>query len=673
MPAYYRSGLEAFLDESPSQILWKLAQANAAARFPISPQAIEAWNIQLPFPKDGFSYLSTTRPASANWGVLLEYPIPIIGKRIDAVLLARNAIVVIETKTGEVPTSAARQVEDYALNLACFHEYSRGRKIVPMVVANSRVITSNARTDFDNLIEDCRFARTSCFGAVLENLCAEYVNEMEAAIDASQWDCGRFQPIPPIIDAAVALYSGMNVFEIGHACAAREDLDRTTSALIQAVQESRSSTKKTICFTTGVPGAGKTLVGLNAVHCSEIKDDSLFLSGNGPLVRVIQEALIRDVIERQHGKPRCQAEIEVRAFVHNVHRFAQEYYGNSQQEPKQKVIVFDEAQRAWDAEQNRRKGRPNVSEPEMMLQVMDRHNDWAVIVALVGGGQEIHRGEAGLAEWGRALARFPHWRVYASPLVLRNDSPQSFRLFDFAAPNPERIVELHALHLNVCNRSIRAQRISDWVDSVLAGNKGIATEIANAIDARPNITRNLAFARAWLNANRRGHTRAGLVASARALRLRADGLELQLDQRFEWEHWFLDTPDCVVRGCNHKYCNDVRSSSKLEIAATQFEIQGLELDWVGVCWGEDLTWDGTRWVCRRFNDKNWKLVPADDPRHRYLVNAYRVLLTRARQKMIIYVPRPCRGEPSRLADELEATATYLMECGAAESKADTYA
>lgn len=405
--------------------------------------------------------------------------------------------------------------------------------------------------------------------------------------------------------------------------------------------------------------------GLNTVHRQEIKDDSLFLSGNGPLVRVIQEALVRDVIKREAGKTRRQAEIEVQAFVHNVHRFAQAYYGDSQLEPKQKVVIFDEAQRAWDTEQNKRKGRPNVSEPEMILEVMDRHCDWAVIVALIGGGQEIHRGEAGLAEWGRALARFPHWRVYAAPLVLQDSSPQSFRLFETGNVNPNRIIQLDALHLSVSTRSIRAQRISDWVDSVLRGDRETAAEIANTINAKPVITRNLNAARIWLNGNRRGRTRAGLVASARAARLRADGLELQLDQRIEWEHWFLDTPDCTAPGCEHKYCNDVRSSSKLEIAATQFEIQGLELDWVGLCWGEDLTWNGAEWACRRFNDRAWKIIPADDSRHVYLVNAYRVLLTRARQRMVIYVPQPDKkDDTSRLHQDLDQTAEFLLDCGA---------
>jgi hypothetical protein len=667
MPAYYQSGLGAFVTENPSNILWKLAQANAAERFPLTPQAIEAWHAQLPFLTAGISELLGARPNAKHWGILLEYPIPIVGKRIDAVLLSRNLIIVIETKTGSSLTSAARQVDDYALNLACFHEHSKNRAVLPLVVADARVAANSARTEFDSLIEKCRFAATTDLGQVLENICQQYVRDDEPQIDLESWNYGRFRPIPPIIDAAVALYSGMDVFEIGHACAAREDLEKTTNTLVQTVLDARARAQKVICFTTGVPGAGKTLVGLNTVHRPEIKNDSSFLSGNGPLVKVIQEALVRDVVKREQVS-RQSAQLKVRAFIHNVHRFADQYYGEGRLTPVQRVVVFDEAQRAWDNDENERSGRPRVSEPEMMLEVMDRHPDWSLIVALIGGGQEINRGEAGLAEWGRALARFPHWQVHASPHVLSRDSAVGFRLFETADdPHPERIFESSALHLNICTRSIRAQRISDWVDAVLSGRHWEAAQVAGTLDAKPALTRSLGVAKAWLSAHRRGQTRSGLVASASAVRLRADGLEPGFDfqQRFEWEHWFLDIHDCTDPNCDHKYCNDVRASSKLEVAATQFKIQGLELDWVGLCWGEDITWDGEKWICRRFNNKQWKLVKASDHRRlSYLVNAYRVLMTRARQGMVLYIPQPERDDTSRLHRDLDLTAKFLVSCGA---------
>lgn len=670
MPAYYSSTLRDFLSDSTSTIVGELAQANSAARFPLTPDAIDAWRDQLPPLTTAIRELTEKYQSASDWQILLEYPIPMVGRRIDTVLLAHDLIIVIETKTGSSRTSAARQAEDYALSLACFHEGSAGRKIVPLVIAKGEVTAQKDVTVFDHLIEPCRVCSASNAAAGLLTICSELLDQTHSSIDPIAWNGGRFKPVPPIIEAAVALYSDMNVFEIGHSCSAREDLDATTDKIVSSVGRARSQGEKIICFVTGVPGAGKTLVGLNAVHRPEIKEWGSFLSGNGPLVNVIQEGLIRDVTQRRTERghvTRREAEIEVRAFIHNVHRFADEYYREDRKCPTQKVIVFDEAQRAWDAEQNVHAKRPPVSEPEMMIEVMDRHQDWSVIVALVGSGQEINRGEAGLAEWGRALAKFPRWKVLASPQVLAGgNSTQGGLLFEGPDIN-DRVQTCEELHLRICTRSIRAQRISDWVDAVLSGAQKEALEIAKGLGARPILTRSLSSARLWLESNRRGTTRSGLVASAYAARLRSDGLEssFEFHRGFEWEHWFLDTPDCVVANCDHKYCNDVRASSKLEVVATQFEIQGLELDWVGVCWGEDFLWEGDRWECRRFNNKNWRMLPVDAVRKRgYSLNAYRVLLTRARQNMVLYIPRPDPRDGTRLHNGLDRTSDFLLSCGA---------
>jgi hypothetical protein len=608
-------------------------------------------------------------PEAAGWQILLEYPIPMVGKRIDAIVLAHDLILVIETKTGTSRTSATRQVEDYALNLACFHEGSAGRVIVPQVVTAGVAAVQTESTVFDHLIEHCHVCTFNDCAETLRLICDQYSDARRPLIDAVAWDHAGFKPVPPIIDAAVALYSNMNVFEIGHSCSAREDLDTTTGTIVSAVEQACANHQKIICFVTGVPGAGKTLVGLNAVHRPEIRQSGSFLSGNGPLVKVIQEALVRDVTKRSVHRTRItrrEAELEVKAFVHNVHRFADEYYREGQKVPAQRVIIFDEAQRAWDAAQNQQAKRPPVSEPKMMLEVMDRHRDWAVIVALVGGGQEINRGEAGLAEWGRSIREFPDWQVWASPYVLSPDSTANFRLFE-ASGNDDRVYSKEQLHLRVCTRSIRAQRISDWVDAVLSGQQDEAITIANLLTLKPVVTRNLSDAKMWLENNRRGTTRSGLVASAYAARLRADGLEsdFEFHRGFEWEHWFLDSPECDLPDCDHRYCNDVRASSKLEVVATQFEIQGLELDWVGVCWGEDLLWEDGKWEIRRFNNKRWKTLREDAARKRsYQLNAYRVLLTRARQNMIIYVPNPDLSDKSRLSQGLDRTWDFLRSCGA---------
>ena len=669
MPAYYSRSLRDFLSDSTSTIIGELAQANTRSRFPLSSDAIDAWRDQLPPLTSAVRELTASYPSANNWQLLMEYPIPMVGRRIDAVILAHNAIFVIETKTGSSRTTAVRQVEDYALNLACFHEASNGRIVVPIVITAGTATAQREITAFDHLIETTRVYNIAEASDGLLATCKAYVDPKTSPIDATEWDNGRFKPVPPIIDAAVALYSDMNVFEIGHSCSAREDLDVTTETIVRAVEEARSNNEKVICFVTGVPGAGKTLVGLNAVHRPEIREVGSFLSGNGPLVTAIQEALIRDVTRhRTEGAriSRAEAELSVKAFIHNVHRFADEYYREDRKCPAQNVIVFDEAQRAWDAEQNRRAKRPEISESEMMLEIMDRHEDWSVIVALVGGGQEINRGEAGLSEWGRALLKFPHWKVLASPYVLSEMSPTEFRLFEETHPG-NKVQPVERLHLRISTRSIRAQKISDWVDATLSGRRTEAGEIAEALPVKPALTRSLTSAKLWLTGNRRGTTRSGLTASAYAARLRADGLEpdFEFHRGFDWEHWFLDFADCESVICDHKYCNDVRASSKLEVMATQFEIQGLELDWVGVCWGEDLLWEGEKWECRRFNNKKWRVLPEHAIRKRsYQMNAYRVLLTRARQNMVLYIPQPTTDDRSRLPFELDRTADFLLACGA---------
>jgi DUF2075 family protein len=674
MPAYYRSMLREFVRHTEAEdierILGKLAEQNAAARFPLSPEALDAWKLQLSPLVEGCSKLIATVPATGDYQILLEYPIPRIGKRIDAVLLLHDLVVAIETKTGYAPTSAQRQVDDYCIYLACFHEPSANRRIVPLVVSDGKVSRSGERPYAANFIQPCEFASTKSVGEVLIGITQHQIRADAEPIDAAAWDRGVFRPIPPIIDAAVSLYSEMEVFEIGHACAPREDLTRATEALIKVVLECQSSDRKAICFVTGVPGAGKTLVGLNAVHHKHIRQYGAFLSGNGPLIKIIREALIRDVVRRgkrtgRGSVTRRAAEIAVQAFVQSVHRFADDHYVKSSPVPSNRIIIFDEAQRAWDSEQNERAKRPAVSEAHMMLDVMNRHAGWAVLVCLIGGGQEINRGEAGLVEWGNALRDFPDWRVCASPLVLDGKSGEAFRLFRELDEIQNNIRNIPDFHLEVSTRSIRAQRISDWVDRCLAGDCDRASQLAASMSSRPLLTRSLSDLRCWLRSMRIGSTRAGLLASAGASRLRTDGIETSFDfhQRFEWERWFLDRDECEDVDCNHKYCHDVRASSKLEVAATQFEVQGLELDWVGLCWGEDLLWTGQAWESFNFNGKVWN-PNTNRMKHRYRINGYRVLLTRARQGMAIYVPKPALQDRSRKHESLNSTADFLLAAGA---------
>jgi DUF2075 family protein len=323
------------------------------------------------------------------------------------------------------------------------------------------------------------------------------------------------------------------------------------------------------------------------------------------------------------------------------------------------VVVFDEAQRAWNADQNRKKNGIEVSEPETMLSIMDRHQGWAVLIALVGGGQEIHNGEAGLAEWGKTLReKFPQWKVAVSPKALENDtSTAGHRLFADGNPGKLAIHNEPSLHLEVNQRSFRAQRLTDWVESALAGNPTKAAAIIPDLSNFPfAITRSLSTVRKWLQKRARGQQRAGLVASSGAIRLRADGLELssgfRQGNRDMYVHWFLAQPP------------DIRSSNQLEIAASEFECQGLELDWIGLCWGGDLSFDSTKggWTYRNFSGSRWGNLNNEIDR-RYLLNSYRVLLTRARQGMILWIPQGDDSDHTRLPSCFDSTADYLIRCG----------
>jgi hypothetical protein len=671
VPAYYRAPLSKFVSDPASSIIGDLSVQNGRARFPLVPEAVEAWRLQFPALVSGCNQLISAVPEAATFEILLEYPIPRVGKRIDAVLLMHDVIVAIETKTGFSATTAERQVDDYAINLACFHEPSAKRTIIPLVVSDGHVASAGARPFADDVIRACRRATTEAVGEALINIARDECQLASPCIDSAAWDEGIFRPIPPIIDAAVRLYSDNEVFEIGHASAAREDLDKATNSLTKIVRDARDANNKAVCFITGVPGSGKTLVGLNAVHHKDLRDSASFLSGNGPLVKILREALIRDDIRRPRAsgarKTRRAAETAVQAFIQSVHRFADVHYKDHAPTPEQRVLVFDEAQRAWDAKQNQRKKRPGVSEAYMMMDVMNRHGGWTVLVCLVGGGQEINSGEAGLSEWGVALKNFEDWKVYASPEVLNDKSGGPFSLFKEEDVRPSRITMVEDFHLRVCNRSIRSSQIATWVDAVLGGDSLSAKSTASETSHPPILSRDLSMVRQWLREKRRGLTRAGLVASSGSARLRSDGLETSFDfhQRFEWERWFLDRDTCEESGCDHKYCKDVRASSKLEVAATQFEIQGLELDWIGVCWGEDLLWNGQEWRNFNFSGKTWKLG-TDDQKYKFRLNGYRVLLTRARQGMIIYVPKPNKSDSSRLHQQLDRTADFLLQCGAQE-------
>lgn len=424
------------------------------------------------------------------------------------------------------------------------------------------------------------------------------------------------------------------------------------------IDEARGTGTKAICFVTGVPGSGKTLAGLNiATRRSEEHADehAVFLSGNGPLVTVLREALARDKAARE-GISKASAEREVRSFVQNIHHFRDHYVGNVDV-PVEKVVVFDEAQRAWTRHQassfmQRKRGQSgfDMSEPEFLISVMDRHDDWCTVVCLVGGGQEINTGEAGISQWIAALEeRFPQWAVHVSPRITLPDYSAGEDVERFLTAERVRMDE--HLHLAVSMRSFRAEALSDFVGHVVDDRLEAAAEAYDKIrESYPIcLTRDLQLAKAWLRRKARGTERFGLVASSGAQRLRPEGIHIKA--AVDPANWFLND------------AADVRSSYYLEEVASEFDVQGLELDWAGVCWDGDFHHrEGAGWISQAFRGSRWQSVN-DLNRKLYLKNAYRVLLTRARQGMVIFIPEGDTGDWTRPADIYDGTFEFWRRCG----------
>jgi len=650
MPTFYAASISQFLMDDENSIVGRQTTITQQGLTELSVEQLDAWRQQIQILRNALRSHGTR-----NWHLILEYSIPRRGKRIDAVILADRTVLVLEFKCGarKYERSACIQVEDYCLDLRDFHCGSRHRVIVPILVATQAEEKSRPSEQVLDWIAPVWLANGFSLGKVIEDAAAQYCCSDRDPIDPQLWAAAEYMPTPTIVEAARVLYEGQNVREISRCHAGAENLTRTSEMVMRTIQAARQNEQKMICFVTGVPGAGKTLAGLNIVHNRELHNDSLgvFLSGNGPLVRVLSEALARDHFIRAKT-PIAESRRRVSTFIQNVHRFIDAHFASSVA-PQDRVIVFDEAQRAWNAAQSNRKFKRNVSEPEIMFNIMDRHKGWAVIVALIGNGQEINTGEAGLREWGRAIIqRFPHWKVLISPcLASSEETGDEDALFE-TRPHTLEIVEEPALHLSVPLRSYRAEAVSQFISHLLSMQVGKAQlTLTSCADFPIVLTRDLEKARNWLRHRQRGSRRTGLIASSGGRRLKAHGLDVKSE--LEIENWFLNS------------VTDVRSSYYLETPATEFGIQGLELDWTGLCWDIDLVPEMGKWHVRTFKGTKWQTVQ-DLARRQYVLNKYRVLLTRAREGMVIWVPQGDGSDSSRPSKRYDAIAQYLCSCGIAE-------
>lgn len=648
--AYFDETIYSFLQTSNEAIIGILALRHGQN---LVNQQTEAWKTQ-------FNILRKELQSFSQHGhIFFEFMIPRMGRRADCVLVVDGIIFVVEFKIGsDTFTYADReQTSGYALDLKHFHQGSHDKLIIPILLASRAESTPYSWEVSPEIVANVACISANDLSVFIKNAVTRFPLKK---IDPITWANSRYMPTPTIVEAAQALYAKHKVEDISRSEAGGENIAVTSKELEKLIHEAREQKKKIICFVTGVPGAGKTLVGLNIANQHSNKNDqeySVFLSGNGPLVAVLQEALARDkrlnsLVHFSIGEARR----ETKSFIQNIHRFRDEYLAN-QDTPAEHVVIFDEAQRAWNKEQTakfmqQKRGQTNfeMSEPEFLISVMDRHQDWAVVIALIGGGQEINTGESGILGWFNAVNKsYSHWSTYCSPNLLNGEYVSD----ELELDSLEGFQQLNSLHLSTSMRSFRAEKLSDFVHHLISGNANAAfVTFAKFSEQFPIVlTRDLQVAKRWVKAKTIANRRSGLLASSNGIRLKAEGIFVK--NSIEPENWFLASSE------------DIRSSNYLEDTATEFDVQGLELDWTLLAWDADLRFVNGKFEHWRFSGTKWQRRAQTDSK-RYLENAYRVLLTRAREGMIVFVPNGDENDKTRKPHFYQGIADYLTACGIKE-------
>ena len=588
--------------------------------------------------------------------VIFEYTIPRMGHRVDTVCIIEGIIFLFEFKVGdnEYKKTTIDQVMDYALDLKYFHEESKRRYIVPICVSTKASVQKNEYNCCSDGIYNAILCNENNIGDNIHNILLQV---RDKTLAGRTWIDSRYAPTPTIIEAAQSLYRNHGVDDISRNDAGAKNLTITTKAISNIIEDCKKNNRKAICFVTGVPGAGKTLAGLNIAnerHYFDEDEHAVFLSGNGPLVDVLQNALAIDRAKREKIT-KSNALRETKAFIQIIHKFRDEALTTSYA-PIEKVAIFDEAQRAWNKESltdfmKRKKGIPefNQSEPEFLISIMDRHEDWAVIICLVGGGQEIYNGEAGIQDWFSTLSeKYLDWEIYLSDKITDSEYVGNS---DVSTMLHNR--EYHCisdLHLGVSLRSFRSEKLALFVKCLLDEEIELAKETYEELKKSYPvlITRKFDVAKNWVKKKARGTERYGLLASSEGKRLRAEGI--WVPSEINHVGWFLNEKD------------NVDSSYYLEVAASEFKVQGLEIDYAVLAWDADLRYTSNGFDYFKFRGTKWN----HEQRQHYLKNAYRVLMTRARQGLIIYIPEGDEEDPSRLTEYYEGTYQYLKHVGIKE-------
>lgn len=591
--------------------------------------------------------------------IIFEYTIPRIGHRIDVVCIIKGIIFLLEFKVGEkeYKKSTLDQVMDYALDLKYFHEQSKNRFIVPISISTKAKEINNQLLCMDDKIFNSILCNEMNIETNIENIISFVQDDY---IDAEQWIYSRYSPTPTIIEAAQELYRKHSVLDITRNDAGTKNLTKTTQAISKIIDSCKIKKRKAICFVTGVPGAGKTLAGLNIAnerHNFEKDEHAIFLSGNGPLVDVLQNALANDRAKLENITKK-EALRETKAFIQIIHKFRDDAL-STEKAPVEKVVIFDEAQRAWNKDtlvkfMEKKKGILDFeqSEPEFLINIMDRHKDWAVIICLIGGGQEIYNGEAGIKDWFETLRKkFFDWEIYLSDRITDSEYVNNSNIETMLAGRKYKYIP--ELHLGVSLRSFRSEKLSLFIKLLLDERQDKAKQIYKELSLNYPlyITRDINIAKKWVKKNSRGTERYGLLASSGGKRLRAEGI--WVPSEINHVAWFLNGKD------------NVDSSYYLEVPASEFKVQGLEVDYAILAWDADLRYTDNGFDYFRFRGNKWNHVNKIENKI-YLKNAYRVLLTRARQGLIIYIPKGSKNDETRLPEYYDGIYKYLKNIGLKE-------
>ena len=655
MTAFYFDKIENFLVTKTDEVVGILSEKQTRS-IDLNPKQNDSWRLQIDLFKENFKKIENIKENS----ILIEYPLLRLSKRLDTIIIIKNLIFLIEfKKSNEFSSTDRKQVEDYASNLKYFHKDSDDRIIIPILFASDAEKKENSYFVSEN-IANTLYANGKNLHEIIEEAQKSFKND-KSLIDPKVWNESDYCPVPNIIEAASLLFSGHNVREIASSKSSTKNIVETTEALIGIISESKKNNYKSICFVTGVPGSGKTLTGLNAIHDERFLEEikGIYLTGNLPLSRVLRESLWRSYY-KQNSFNKEKAKIALDSRIQTVNNFLEEYQKRSKNPPHEHVVVFDEAQRAWDADKGKSKFNYEISEPEMFLRLMERHNDWAVIIALVGNGQEINTGERGLIDWGHSLNERANdnekkWKIYISPEMLNKSSDFTFsKLVEADNEKHLDLIENRYLNLPVSVRAIQNEKAIEFINSVLdeKHNEIVSSEVKSL---PIYLTRSLEKMRSHLKNKVIGTQRCGLISSSDAVnRLRPYGLGVSLyaNTSSEFINYYLDDVE------NYK------SSNSLETTVNEYTCQGLELDYSGVCWGFDFTWsyNENSWTYRKSRGNGWQNVHKEDVKQ-FLKNRYRVLLTRFRHGMVIWVPEGNDKDRTRTKKMIDDTYDLLRNFG----------